>query len=110
MIPYITYREADNEGILRYYILQKAHPHYVAVISYIPIENKLVGCVAISDYHLYVNFAGTLRGNMIPADKGAIKEIEAVLSDMGSWYFVNRVQPDVKRFKKHKINVPASQR
>jgi hypothetical protein len=103
MTPYITFREMDDTGNLQYYILQREFPHYIGVIRTIPLARSLVE-VHVSGYNLYLSFAGTLRGNMIPSFKDAIKEMVIVYQNMATWYLDNRITKDEKRFKKFKIN------
>jgi hypothetical protein len=106
MIPYITYRE-EKEGNLLYYILQKEHPHYVGVIAYNVIENKIQ--VPITEHNLYVTFAGTIRGNYIPSYKDVVKEIENTMSSMSLWFYENRILKEPKKYQKFKYVSSANQ-
>ena len=103
MTPYITFRESDNEGNLRYYILQKAFPHFLGAITYLPIDNAIIHSAPISDYNMYVSFSGTIKGNVIPLLNSIDKEAESIMADMAQWYYQNRIMVDEKRFKKWKI-------
>lgn len=103
MTPFITYREPNKEGILCYYILQKAFPHIVAVISYQPIENPIAQPVPISGYGMFLNFHGTIAGRIIPSYNKIDEEITSVLGAMGSWYLEHRILPQEKKYKKWKI-------
>lgn len=109
MKPFITYREDNEAGNLLFYILQRAFPHYEAVISLNPKEGAL-GQSPVPGYHLYVVILGTLRGNMIPGYKDVADEMQAVANQMAEWYFINRIQPDEKKYKKWKIisHVPSA--
>jgi hypothetical protein len=102
MIPYITYRE-EKEGNLLYYILQKEHPHYVGVIAYNVIENKIQ--IPITEHNLYVTFAGTIAGNYIPSYKDVVSQIENTMSSMAIWFYDNRILKEPKKYQKFKINV-----
>lgn len=101
--PYITFREADEEGILRYYILQREHPHYIGVITDKPSSYTLTA-VQIQGYRLSVSFGGTLRGNFVPAYNGVYEDLETVFKDMAGWYYKNRIVPNEKNYTKFKIN------
>jgi hypothetical protein len=105
MIPYITYRE-EKEGNLLYYILQKEHPHYVWVIAYGPIENKIQ--IPITEHNLYVTFAGTIRGNFIPSYRDVVNQIEQTMTSMAIWYYENRILKEPKKYSKFKLNVSSA--
>jgi len=107
MTKYITFREKDDKGELQYYILQRDFPHYVGLISNAPKESVLMQA-PIAGHYLWVVFSGTLRGNMIPAYQEIYKEIESVFTNMSEWYYINRIKPNEKKYKKFKIqsNVP----
>lgn len=102
MKPYITFREADDNGELQYYILQREFPHYLGVIKSTPTEGILMQ-TPISGHYLWVAFAGTLRGNMIPGYKEVYNEMESVFTAMAEWYYLNRIKPNEKKYKKWKI-------
>lgn len=108
MIPFITFREPDENGGVRYYILQREFPHYIGVVSISP-DGTIVNA-PISGYYLWVVFAGTLRGNMIPAFPDVYKEMESVFTAMSEWYYLNRIKSNPKKYAKFKIkeNVPIS--
>lgn len=103
MIPYISYREKKPDGTLGYFIAQKLFPHYVGEIVTSQIQGAIVNA-PIAGYNLWITFAGTLRGNMIPNFKDIIKEIENNYFEMAQWYYENRIVVDSSRFKKFKIN------
>lgn len=100
---YITYREEDSDGVLRYYILQKQFPHYVGVILEAPKQGTWQSPIA--GYNLWVCYAGTIRGNMIPSYKNVSQETQSVYDDMAQWYLANRIIKQPERYKKFKINV-----
>ena len=102
MNKYITFRDNDNDGVLQYYILQREFPHYVGLISSIPIPEAMC-CSPIPGYNMYVVFSGTLRGNIVPSYKDIVKEIESVFDDMATWYYSERIMKDEKKYKKFKI-------
>ena len=102
MIPYVTFRE-PLEGQLQYFILQKAFPHFVGVLTYLPVDNRIIPSIPISGYNLWVTFNGTLRGNMIPTYNNIDKEAMEALNAMAIWFYQNRILPDEKRYKKFKI-------
>lgn len=95
---YITYREEIN-GHLEYFILQKTFPHYKCRITKIPITN-IFEPVAISKYNLWVVFAGTIQGNMLPVTNEFEKLVLITMQDMATWFLENRIEKDLKRFKK----------
>lgn len=104
-IPYITYRE-EKEGNLLYYILQKEHPHYLGVIAYGIIQDKIQ--VPITGHNLYVTFAGCLRGNFIPSYKDVVKQIENTMTSMAIWFYSERILKEPKKYLKFKLNVSST--
>lgn len=99
---FITFRDKDSEGELRYYILQREFPHFVGIISNIPVPNAL--CFSpIPEYNMYIVFSGTLRGGFIPLYKDITFEVEKVFNDMASWYYEEIIKRDEKRYRKFKI-------
>lgn len=108
MKPFITFRDNDKEGNLQYYILQRDFPHFIGVISSVPVSGTWQHPIA--GHHLWVVFNGTLRGNSIPNYRDISVEIDVVLSNMAVWFHAERILLDEKRFKKFKIqpNVQAS--
>lgn len=109
MTPYITFRETDDKGELQYYILQREFPHYIGVVKSMPEATTWVNA-PVAGHYLWVCFAGTLRGNMVPAFPDFHKEMESVFTSMAEWYYLNRIKGNEKKFKKFKIetNVPIS--
>jgi hypothetical protein len=101
VIPYITYREEDS-GELQFFVLQKAHPHYLGKVTASP-KQGLIPSVPMAGYSLYIEFCGTLRGRMIPSYKDVVDEINAEMGNMATWYYQNRITADEKRYKKFKI-------
>lgn len=100
MIPnYITYRENNENGLLCYYILQKAFPHYIGLLSVGQLENTLAS-MPVGNYNLYVNFYGCLVGRFLPAYKDALQEIEAEMISMAEWFYYNRVLTQPKKYDK----------
>jgi hypothetical protein len=103
MSPFITFRDDDLQNGLQYYILQREYPHYMSVIT----EDKLDSIIPpqqITGYYLWVNFCGTLRGNLIPGYLHIQEDIKFVLNEMTQWYYINRVVPQHKKFKKFKYD------
>jgi hypothetical protein len=101
MIPFITYREKDKSGVLQYYVLQKEYPHFVGIISSIPISGTWQSPIA--GHNLWVVFNGTLRGNLIPAYQKIGDDIQASLDNMAAWFYNERIKPDEKKYSKFKI-------
>jgi len=99
---YLTYRENDSEGRLCYYILQKEFPHYKGIIS-LGVLGGVLYSAPVPDYNMYVNFAGTLRGNFVPSYKDVMNEIEVIFNDMANWFLNNRVLAEPKKYLKYKI-------
>jgi hypothetical protein len=100
--PYITYRDKDEEGNLKYYILQRDFPHYLGVIVTIPMEGAISN-EAIPGYNMWVSFAGVLRGNYIPDYRNTMDEINSVFSNMAAWFWAERIQENPKKYEKFKI-------
>ena len=109
MTPYITFREPDEKGELQYYILQRQHPNYIGVIQSVPRENILMRA-AVPGHLLWVEFAGTIRGNFVEARVDVVEELDGIFTDMAQWFYLNRVKLNEKKFKKFKLksNVPIS--
>lgn len=108
MTRYITFRDVDFNGNLQYCILQRDFPHFIAVTSEIPITH-IVEPLPITGYNLFLVFQGTLRGiSTIPAYANIIEEIKVILTDMGRWYYDERILSDPKKYKKWKINDTSS--
>jgi hypothetical protein len=102
---YITFREPDEDGQLRYYILQRAWPHYIGEVVDNPYYNAIIK-VNVPQYKFYIAFVGTLRGREFPAYQKITEEITAVLHDMAQWYFVNRLQTNPKKYSKWHLAAP----
>lgn len=103
MSPFITFRDTDKNNTLQYYILQREYPHYLAVISDHPVINKL-GQSAVASHNLYIVHVGTLRGiNLIPAQNKVWEEIQSVCDQMAEWFYIHRILPDQKKYKKWRI-------
>lgn len=101
-MPYITYRDTNESGELLYFILQKDFPHYLTILSDTP-RKTFVQAIPITNYSLYLVFAGVLRGMMIPSYNNVGEEISSVMQSMASWFFDNRILVDPKKYKKWKI-------
>lgn len=99
---FITYREENETGLLCYYIVQKAHPHYCAIVSVGPLTDRL-SSVPVGGYNLYVNFNYCLRGHYVPSYNDVMDEISAVMWQMSNWFLINRVLTDQRRYSKFKI-------
>jgi hypothetical protein len=98
VIPYITYREPDSEGKLQYYILQKRFPHFVGKIIETPKISLVL--VPIAGYSLYVCWAGTLMGNLIPNHRNIEEEIKDSFVKMAEWFYQERILTEPKKYKK----------
>lgn len=99
MSPYITFKDYDKDNKLQYYILQREYPHFCGVISYFPVGDSLCQ-IPVTGHHLYVTFAGTLRGNGFPAHNMVEQEIQSIFHHMATWFYINRIEADPKRYKK----------
>jgi hypothetical protein len=101
---YITYRENDNAGELKYYILQRIYPHYTFELSTYPVE-RIFPAHQINGYHLWVCFAGTIMGNLIlPSLAIQEKQINCVMDDAATWFYEHRLIPQAKKYKKFKYD------
>lgn len=106
MNTFITFRDKDENGVLQYYILQRDFPHLIGVVwNHFDIGNWYA---PIMGYMLYVNFNGTLRGNVIPSYKDVGEEIQTIMQAMADWYYTNRIMEDEKKYKKFKVNATTS--
>jgi len=99
VIKFITYREPNENGLLCYYILQKAFPHYRAILSKGKLEDALVS-MPVFGYNLHLNFNGCIRGNILPSYQDAIKEIEFTMMEMSDWFYKNRILTEPKKYEK----------
>lgn len=99
MNPYVTFRDNDRSGELRYYILQRDFPHYLGMVVLKP-EMGAVFCATIPGYNMWVVFAGTLAGNRMPSHADGLKEVTQVCLNMIDWFLVNRISKDRKRYQK----------
>ncbi len=99
MIPFITYREPDSGGDLQYFVLQKAHPHYVGMIVDNP-NFDAVYKVPIPNTTMFVTFFGTVEGRRFPLHSHAEKEINGILVVMAEWYWTNRISKNQQKYKK----------
>lgn len=102
MSPYITFKDTNSKGELMFYVLQRDFPHYVAYLSYFPIEGA-INQVPISGHNLFLIFSGTIRGAYIPSYQDTLTEIEYIMAEMSKWFYEHRIVPDVKRYKKWAI-------
>lgn len=101
---YITYRENDSVGELKYYILQRIYPHYTFELSTYPVE-RIFPAHQINGYHLWVCFAGTIMGNLIlPSLAIQEKQINCVMDDAATWFYEHRLIPQAKKYKKFKYD------
>lgn len=105
MNPFITFRENDENGQLQYYVLQRAFPHFVAMISTVPVTGNWSSPVA--GHYLWVVFKGSLRGNAIPSYNNVSEQIQTVMDNMAAWFHADRIVMDEKRFKRFKIKTDA---
>lgn len=106
-IPFITYREMDATGILRYYILQKDFPHNVGVVLSQP-KYEAICMSIIPSYNLYVVWDGTLRGNVVAAYPDYKVDLQLCFDNMAAWFWAERIVMDKKRFEKFKIKQDVS--
>jgi len=101
-IPFITYRENDIKGVLRYYILQRDFPNNIGVILSQP-NHKAICQSVIPGYNLWVVWDGTLRGNFVAAYPDFEKELRYTMDNMAAWFWAERIVMDKKRFKQFKV-------
>lgn len=104
MNPFISFRDKDKTGELQYYLLQREYPHFVGRLDYAPLTGQIYQ-VPVAGHHLYITFAGTLRGNLIPSYTNIEQEIGSVFESMAVWFYHNRIKPEPKRYKKWAIPV-----
>lgn len=102
MMPYITYRDKNDKNELLYFILQRDFPHYQCAVSEQPIK-VFVEPMPISDYNLFLVFAGVLRGMFVPSYNNVDKEISDLMFNMAEWFYSNRILIEPKKYKKWKI-------
>lgn len=101
MQPYITYREANDNGELIYYVLQKEFPHYLAFIS-TKVE-KALAQATIAGYNMQIVFCGVIHGQFIPSYRGVVGQIQMVMEDMSNWFLDNRINVEPKKYLKFKL-------
>ena len=106
MIPYILFQEPDKNGNMQQFILQKAFPNYIGKISDRPVETILCQ-QPISGYNLWLQYTGTLKGNQIPFEKGALKEMEEQYFTMAAYFYTVM---DTRKYEKYKIKTDATNR
>lgn len=103
MQPFITFRDIED-GELRYFILQRAFPNYVAVISESPFvkegKRQWVPSVPLTDHNLWIEFWGTVQGRYMPGYKDVFEEVKDVMESMALWFYNERVSKDLKKYKK----------
>ncbi len=102
MNKFITYRDINENGETLYFILQKDFPHFQTVVSEVP-TTVFVAAMPVTDYNLYLNFAGVLRGFMIPSYQNVDKEISGIMQEMMEWFYDNRILVNEKKYKKWKL-------
>ena len=103
MSPFVTFRDTDKAGVMQYYILQRAYPHFLGVITYYP-TGETIYQTPVAGHHLYVTFNGVLRGNFLPAHQGVETEIQVVFEAMALWFYSERIMKDPKKYKKFMIH------
>jgi hypothetical protein len=106
MNHFITYREPDQDGELQYFILQKAHPHYVGMVIDNPNFQSIYK-VSIPNTTMFVSFFGTIEGRRFPIHSHAEGEINATLVIMAQWYLDNRILKNQQKFRKWLLSSPA---
>lgn len=99
MIPFILFKEKDKNGNIQQYVLQRDYPNYIGVVNFRPIETTICQ-QPIAGYNLWVNFNGSLRGNMMPLDKGSLKEMEEIFFNMACWFYT---EMDTIKYESYKI-------
>jgi hypothetical protein len=102
MIPYISYREIDDKGVLRYYVLQKVFPHTVGIIL-AQQQPEALAQFPISGYNLWVVYDGVLHGNFVHATPDYKNELAIIMQNMAAWFWAERICLDRKRFEKFKV-------
>lgn len=104
MQPYITFREDGPEGTNQhYYVLQRAFPHFIGRIDTQISDNRMISPIPITGHSMWLSFAGTIQGNMIPSYHNIDKELVSVLSDMATWFYAQRISTNPNRYKKWKL-------
>lgn len=98
MNPFITYTEKNEDGILEYFVLQKAFPHYCGKV--VGETSPGIWFAGIAGYSLYVQFNGTIRGNFIPDYRGVAEEIQDAMDAMANWYLSEIITPKKDNYKK----------
>ena len=105
MQPFITFREEDRNGKLQLYILQREFPHFVGMLTDRLINGRLQ--VPVTGHNLWIAFDGTLMGAFVPSYQRVYEEMAAAIGNMATWFYANRIEKDLKKYKKYKINVPS---
>lgn len=107
MTKYVTFKDTDKSGLLQYYILQRAFPHYVAMVASVPMPEVIMGC-PVPGYYLWIVFSGNISGNYMVGHKGELENVKNVILDMVDWFLDNRINTDKKRYKKWQFNAPST--
>lgn len=99
---FVTFKEGEFV-----YILQSAFPHYVGKVwrcetDYALSEIKKEIKCEVAGYRILISFVGTLEGNLVYlGDKQ--QQLQKIVADMAFFYFLHRIDPDLKRYSKYKI-------
>ncbi len=101
--PFISYREED-EGELKYYIVQKDFPHNVGVICTQPNLDALAQGT-VSGYNLWIVSNGVLRGNFIAVYPSYKEDLQLTMDSMANWFYSERILKDEKRYERFKVKV-----
>lgn len=107
-IPYITFRE-EQEGVLKYFVLQKDFPHNLGAISIMPNIKSVVQST-VPGYNLWIVHCGVLRGNLVAVYPNYKVETQEIYDSMANWFLSERIKKDEKRYEKFKVksNVPTT--
>ncbi len=101
--PFLTFREED-EGILKYFIVQKEFPHHQGLICTQPNLDALAQGT-VSGYNLWIVSAGVLRGNFIAVYPSYKEDQQLVFDSMANWFYSERILKDEKRYERFKVKV-----
>lgn len=99
--PFLTFRE-EQDGVLKYFILQKEFPHNMALISNLPDLNAIAQGT-VPGYNLWIISCGVLRGNFIAVYPSSKEDRQLAFDEMAEWFHVERILKDEKRYEKFKI-------
>lgn len=101
-IRYITFREPDENGKLRHFVLQKEFPHNLGRVDNQPNLTSLAQGT-IPGYNLWIVSVGTIRGNTVYYYPKHEIDMANIFNNMAIWYLNERIKKNEKLYEKFKV-------